>query len=133
MKTTLLAAAVAALGIIAGGSATVSAAVMDGTLQIDEAATLKPNGRAIVVTGEVQCDAGERVQVTVNPAAGTPKAVGRTAFSCDGTMQSFELVVRMKGNGTKFSELASSSVQVSGHAASGGDADSVVQTVSWAP
>jgi hypothetical protein len=127
MRTVVLAVA-AAVALAAGLVGVASAAIGDGTLTLDANATMKPNGRAIVVTGSVQCDAGQRVKVTANPMK-DPKALGRTSFACTGEVQSFELTVRMRGNGMKFSDMTQTQLFV--FANTGDDVASDTVTVGW--
>jgi hypothetical protein len=128
MKATMI-AGLALLGVVLVSGGGAQAAVVDGTLSLDSSAALSANGRAIVVGGELQCDAGQRVTVTVNPASGTPNALGKTAFACTGEPQRFELTVRMRGNGVKFEDIGSTVLFA--RADTGDDVDSWSGVVSW--
>ncbi len=107
MKRLLVAATVAVGLTLLGGIGTASADAWDVTL--DGSATLKPNGRALEVTGTVMCTAGERVRVVVNPMSELT-AVGKTAFVCDGSVQSYALTVRAHGK-TSFADVGTGPMQ----------------------
>lgn len=81
------------------------------------------------MTGSVTCDAGERVRITVTPISGTPNALGRTSFACSGGPQSFDVTVRMKGDGTKFSDMHETQMFVA--ATTGDGVDSGTFDVTW--
>jgi len=117
------------LGLVLLGASVADAAVDDGTLALGASAALSANGRAIVVSGELRCEAGQRVRVTVNPMSGVPDALGKTAFVCSGEAQPFELTVRMRGNGATFADVGSA--QLFARADTGDDVDSWTGDVAW--
>ena len=124
----LVAAAAAALAL--GAIGTAAAAIMPDSLTLDSDATMKANGRAIVVNGWVQCHPGQRVKITANPVIG-PTALGRTSFACSGDRQSFEVTVRMRGNGIKFSDMGSTQIWVNAFTDDGFQSES--GPVNWLP
>ena len=81
------------------------------------------------MTGSVECDAGQRVRITANPASGTPNALGRTSFACSGARQSFEVTVRMKGSGTKFFDMNFTQLWV--NAFTDDDIETATPIVNW--
>ncbi len=127
MKRLLVAATVAVGLTLLGGIGTASAGASDVTL--DGSATLRPNGRALEVTGTVTCTAGERVKVVVNPMSGLT-AVGKTAFVCDGSVQSYALTVRAHGK-TSFADVGSGPMQFAVLAGTRSGTTSGNAMVSW--
>ena len=66
---------------------------------IDPFATIKTNGRQIIVTGPVECTAGETfdVRVTVTQRATGALAEGHTRFKCSGATQHWLIDAKTHG------------------------------------
>src|SRR5438309_7245585 len=86
-RPAFIAAALALASVLVLIAPTAFARVVSNT--IDPFATIKANGRQIIVTGPVQCTAGETfdVRVTVTQRATGALAEGRTRFKCSGATQ----------------------------------------------
>ena len=128
MKRLFIAAIAAVSLTLLGGIGTASADVSG--VALDGSATLKPNGRALEVTGTVTCTPGERVKVLVNPMSGLT-AVGKTRFVCDGSAQSYALTVRAHGK-TSFADVGAGPMQFAVFGTTGvGGGSSGNAMVSW--